>query len=254
LRTAFDRSAARPSSDVSEDEVRKVLAMTGKLSAEDHLDCGACGYPSCRAKAIAVAQGMAELEMCIPYMKRLAEQRTDRIIETSPNGIVILDEHLRILSMNPAFRKYFLCSDSSYGQPISYLMDPDPFEKLATGSEKSIETVVHHERYKLVCHEILYSLEDEKQYVGIFVNITHNRANKKKLDHIRAQTVMQAQELLEHQIRMAQTIAKYLGESTAQGEQLVDKLMELADEDESPQNEKANGNQWLRDTYTSKSK
>ena len=70
--------------------------------------------------------------MCIPHMKRLAEQRVDRIIETSPNGIVILDEHLHILHMNPAFRKFFLCSDAVYGQPISYLMDPEPFVRLSS--------------------------------------------------------------------------------------------------------------------------
>lgn len=61
---------------------------------------------------------MAEPEMCIPYMKRLAEQRSDRIIETSPNGIVILDERLDIMAMNPAFRKFFMCSEACLGKPI----------------------------------------------------------------------------------------------------------------------------------------
>jgi len=51
-----------------EEEIRRILAVTGKVLLEDELNCGACGYPSCREKAIAVLQGFAEAEMCLPYM------------------------------------------------------------------------------------------------------------------------------------------------------------------------------------------
>jgi PAS domain S-box-containing protein len=171
---------------------------------------------------------MAEVEMCIPYMRRLAEQRRDRIIETSPNGIVIVDEHLTILNMNPAFRKFFMCSDAVCGKPVSYLMDPEPFEQLAAGRVDNLETVVVHEKYALTCHQIIYSLPEDRQYVGIFVNITNSRDSQQKLDEMRAQTVRQAQDLLHHQITMAQNIAKFLGESTAHGEKLVENLRRIA--------------------------
>ena len=218
---------------VTEEQIRQVLERTGKAKEEDQLNCGACGYPTCREKAVAVIQGLAEPEMCIPYMRRLAEQRTDRIIETSPNGIVILDEHLRILHMNPAFRKFFLCSDAVCGQPISRLMDPGPFERLLSGQQDLVEMTVEHKPYNLVCHEILYPLREEKQYVGIFVNITHSRASQQQLDRLRAETVVQARDLLEHQLRMADTIARALGEATARGEDLVEKLMRVAGSPES---------------------
>lgn len=237
---------------ITEEQIRHVLEITGKSREEDQLNCGACGYASCRDKAIAVIRGMAEPEMCIPHMKRLAEQRVDRIIETSPNGIIIVDEHLRILHMNPAFRKFFLCSDAVYGQPVSYLMDPEPFVRLASGQEQTIEMVVEHTRYNLTCHEILYPLHEERQYVGIFVNITNSRASQEKLDQLRSQTVLQAKELLDHQIRMAEQLAKFLGENTARGEDLVEKLMLLAQENTEAAARKGASNTWLRDTYTSK--
>ena len=161
---------------ISEEQIRPVLEMTGKAREEDQLNCGACGYATCRDKAVAVIRGMAEPEMCIPHMKRLAEQRVDRIIETSPNGIVVLDEHLRILHMNPAFQKFFMCSEAVYGQPISCLMDPEPFERLASGQEQNVEMTVEHKQYNLVCHQILYPLREEQQYVGILVNVTHSQA------------------------------------------------------------------------------
>lgn len=52
----------------SESEIRDILAKTNKLASTDELNCGACGYPTCRDKAIAVYQGLAEPEMCLPYL------------------------------------------------------------------------------------------------------------------------------------------------------------------------------------------
>ena len=227
-----------------------MLERTGKAREEDQLNCGACGYGSCRDKAIAVIRGLAEPEMCIPHMRRLAEQRVDRIIETSPNGIVILDEQLRILHTNPAFRRYFTCSPAIHGQPVSALMDPEPFERLASGQDSLIEMTVEHTHYSLICHQIAYLLPKERQYVGIFVNITNQRTSQQKLDTLRTQTITQASELLQHQIQMAEEIARFLGESTAWGEDLVEKLILLGRED-SETARRGNG-QWLRDIYTSK--
>lgn len=249
LQTGFAATRLDEDQPVREEEIKRVLALTGKVSAEDELNCGACGYNSCRDKAVAVLRGLAEPEMCIPYMKRLAEQRTDRIIETSPNGIVILDERLNIIAMNPAFRKFFMCSEACLGKPISYLMDPDPFERLAAGDESLVEMTARHDRYKLVTHQILYALPEERQYAGIFVNITSSHDSQKKLTELRARTVTQARELLEHQITMAQKMAQFLGESTAQGEQLVENLMQMTGpEDDKGEGEDGSG--WLWDTYT----
>ncbi len=227
LTTSFRAGPPWKEPAITEEEIERVLTATGKPRPEDRLNCGACGYGSCRDKAIAIIRGMAETGMCIPTMKRLAEQRTDRIIETSPNGIVILDEHLTILSMNQSFRRFFMCSDAVCGRHISYLMDPDQFEKLAAGETEKIELEARHDRYGLVAREILYALREERQYVGIFVNITQTEESRKRLTSLKAITALQARELLEHQIEMAQKIAAYLGESTAQGEALVEKLLEL---------------------------
>lgn len=233
----------------AESEIQQVLEQTGKSRPEDQLNCGACGYWSCREKAIAVIHGMAEPEMCIPRMKRLAERRTDLIIESSPNGIVILDERLDILSMNQAFRRFFMCSEATLGKRVSYLMDPHPFEQLATSDQDLIDLVVRHEKYNLTCRQILYPLREEKQYVGIFVNITSSQDSQQKLDELRQQTLLQARELLDHQISMAQKIAQFLGESTAGSQQLVENLLRQAQEegDAGPQ-----GRDWKWDISTSK--
>jgi len=214
--------------EVSESQIREVYEKTGKTLPEDQLNCSSCGYPSCRDLAIAIVEGLATPEMCLPFFRKTAEQRIDRVIETSPNGIVTLDEHLNIINMNPAFRQFFRCSNAVCGRPISYLMDPEPWERLLAEPDKKVEIVENHESYNLVCHEVLYTLPAEKQFVGIFMNITTLQKNETQLDQLRQQTVTQARELLEQQVRMAETIASCLGENTARAESLLEILMDNA--------------------------
>lgn len=231
LGVSFAPDANLPRPVFTEEEIQRVLEQTGKGDVEQQLNCGACGYNSCREKAIAVLMGMAVPEMCIPLMRRKAEQRTDKIIETSPNGIMLLNDKLQIIGMNPAFRQMFSCTDGVLGQHVSYLMDAAPFEKVAAGADAPYSVVVNHEKYGLVCRQTVYALPDEKQLVGIFANITVNAATRRKMEYIKNQTLAQAQELLKHQIAMAQEIAKYLGENTAQGEEIVRKLIQLGESD-----------------------
>jgi len=211
-------------------QIEKVYEQTGKTDPALRLDCGACGYESCEAMARAVVAGMAEAQMCMPHMRRLAERRTDRIIETSPNGIVILDENLCIIGMNPAFRKYFMCTDSVMGRRISYLFDAAGFEQLASGAADKVESVLTYNGSDF--HQLLYRLPGERQYVGIYVDITRIQVSERNMDVIKLKTIQQAQELLDHQIRMAQRMASFLGESTAKGEELVEKLMSIYEKEE----------------------
>ena len=197
---------------------------------------------------------MAETEMCLPYVRRIAESRKNKLFETTPNGVVILDYRYNIINMNPAFRKFFICSQSIVGKPISYLMDPEPFVKLvADETDQVMELTVKHDNYNVVCHQILYKLPEESLIVGIFVNITKNVADNTQLAELREKTISQAQELLNHQIDMAQNFAKLLGETAARGEALVDNLMKMSQDQNSNDNNsnRKNGN-WLWDIYTTK--
>ncbi len=208
-----------------EEELDEILESTGKLNEVDQLNCGACGYNTCRDKAIAVWHGIAEKEMCIPYMRRIAENRSDKLISADPNGIVLLNKNLEFISMNPAFKQMFNCTDSLIGKKLSYLIDPEPFEKILTKRESKYNDVVHYQSYNLVCHQICYAIDEENQYVGIFVDITDKQYNKEKLRDLKTETVIQAQELIEHQIKMAQELARFIGDHTARGEMLMNKLI-----------------------------
>jgi PAS domain S-box-containing protein len=224
--TGFDTPVKFVRSEYTEEQIREVMQKTGKHSIADELNCTACGYSSCRKKAIAVLDGLAEMQMCMPFMRRMAESRFETIIARDPNGIVLLSDELTILHMNPAFKRMFSCSDALNGRKISYLIDPDYFEKLAGGRDEVKRGVMHFPSYNLICHVVAYSLPEEKQFAGVFVDITDRQMSKEKLDELKSETILNAQELVDHQLGMAQEMAKYLGEHTAKGELLLKRLVE----------------------------
>ncbi len=230
LKSVFDTFFAPQdvNPDIDESEIREILERTGKADEETQLNCGACGYDTCRDKAIAVLRGLAEEEMCIPLMKKRAEQKSDFILEHSPNGVVLLDDKLNILSMNKAFKKFFMAGDSIVGRHISYLIDPDGFEQLVSQQEELVEGLSPFDKYGITCHYLLYPIKETNQFAGIFVNVTSTNMTMQKLENIQKDTVELAQTLLNHEIEAAQKFAALLGENAAKTEHLVKKFLELA--------------------------
>ncbi len=224
-----DDSDSVISEGISEKRINEILEETGKSDPLLQLNCGACGYKSCRDNAIAVARGMAEREMCMPYMRRLAQQRMDIVIQTSPNGIVILDDHLHIIHMNPAFQKLFSCNNSLLGRHISNLLDADSFEKLASGNIESRDSIRTKRGIKF--HEVVYPLKEEKQFVGIYTDVSKLKFEEGQIDVIKNQTLEHVRELLYHQISFSQEMAHYLGKSTSESEELVKRITNLYEDE-----------------------
>ncbi|MEN6358015.1 MAG: [Fe-Fe] hydrogenase large subunit C-terminal domain-containing protein [Armatimonadota bacterium] len=213
----------------SETAVKAVLAETGKYALEDELNCGACGYSSCRENALAVLSGMAERSMCLPWMRQLAERKTDQIIDNSPNGIVMVDAQFNIVSFNPAFACMFSATDKLVGRPISTLMDPEDFEKVAAEVIPRISgKPVSFQQYNLITSESIYRLDGEDVMIGIFANLTKTREEEERIARIRSETLSNAESVIEKQMRMAQEIASILGETTSETRVLLRKLTQLA--------------------------
>ncbi len=207
---------------VSEEKIQEILESTGKGHVRMQLNCGACGYKTCRDNAIAVARGMAEPDMCIPYMRRLAQQRTDAFIETSPNGIVILDDQFHIIHINPAFKELFSCSNSLLGRHVSAVVDVDSYEQLSSDKSQIRDSIKVSNGVKY--HEIIYALAEERQYVGIYTDVSHLKFDTGGNEAFKKQTLEHVKKLLEHQISFSQEMAHYLGKSTAESEELVRKI------------------------------
>ncbi len=72
--------------DPAENEIIRILAGTNKLSKSDELNCGACGYPTCREYAIAIGKGLAEEDMCLPYLIDKLEE-ANRELKSTQNQL-----------------------------------------------------------------------------------------------------------------------------------------------------------------------
>ncbi|MHB9035260.1 MAG: [Fe-Fe] hydrogenase large subunit C-terminal domain-containing protein [Armatimonadota bacterium] len=215
----------------SEEAIRDVLLRTGKVEPDDELNCGACGYASCRDNAVAVLTGMAEHTMCIPWMRKVAERKADQIIDNSPNGIVIVDSSLRIADFNTAFAEIFSCGPGIVGQPLSVLLDPGDFEKVLVGAvDRVVNKDVSFPQYHVNANMNVYRVEDEELVVGILANVNQGMEGLSRLDRIREETLSHAEEVIRKQMLMAQEIAGILGETTSETRVLLRKLTELMKE------------------------
>ena len=220
-------------SQPTETEISNALRQMGKNKASDELNCGSCGYNTCREKAIAICQGKADISMCLPYLKRKAESFSDAIVKNSPNGIVVLNENLEVQQINESARKMMNIRFSSdiLGEPIVRILDPlDFIEVLDTG--KSIQNkrvyLAEYERY--VEHSIVHDRESHLLICNMR-DVTDEQIQREKKEKISRQTVEVADKVVDKQMRIVQEIASLLGETAAETKIALAKLKEsISDE------------------------
>lgn len=232
-RTYENQEVRRPEPD--EEKIREILAHIGKPNKESELDCGACGYSTCREKAVAVFQGMAEAEMCVPYMRQKAESLANLIVENTPNGMVTVDKNLRILSTNPAFLRHFGLDETQplIGQPLENVIG-DTGQFTRTFATRQIDyQKVYFEQSKKWFSQITFPMGEEEAIVGLFVDQTSEESQRQEIEKVRGEIAGRTQEVILKQMRVAQEIASLLGETTAETKALLSKLAKiLASEDQ----------------------
>ena len=232
LRTYADRKIRLP--EPSEEELQQILAAIGKREPADELNCGACGYDSCRDKARAVYQGVAESEMCMPYMRAKAESLADVIITSTPNGIMVVDDQLSILALNPAAESMFRCRASDFlHQPLAQLIPTDSFNR-ALQHRQLIKESREYPEHGLIVRQYIFTPEDQDVVIGIFTDITAEKQRQDELDRLKATTLERAQDVINRQMRVAQEIAGLLGETTAETKVLLSQLMRLIQDGDNP--------------------
>ena len=116
----------------SEEEIAQILRKMGKTKPEDELNCGSCGYDTCREKAIAIYHGKAEISMCLPYLKEKAESFSDCIVNNTPNGLIVVNDALEVQQINAAARKIMNIRSASdvLGDQVVRILDPAIFLKV----------------------------------------------------------------------------------------------------------------------------
>ena len=211
-----------------EDEIAAALRQMGKTQPSDELNCGSCGYNSCREKAIAICQGKAEISMCLPFLKDKAESFSDTIVNSSPDGLIVLNESLEVQQINEAaLRLMNLRADTDVlGEPIVRILDPKPFLQVQMEGRHIHGKKIYLAEYKRYVEMTIVYEKDSRVLVAILRNITDRETEREKKENIRNQTIEVADKVVEKQMRIVQEIASLLGETAAETKIALTKLKE----------------------------
>ena len=214
--------------DPSENEIMAVLRQMGKFKPSDELNCGTCGYNSCRDKAIAVIQGKAEISMCLPFLKDKAESFSDTIVENNPNGLLVLNENLEVQQLNNAARKIMNIRAASdvLGEPVVRILDPTVFLQVKNTGRTVRDQRTYLAEYKKYVEQTVVYDADSRMLIGIMRDITDEEADREKKARINKHTVEVADTVVEKQMRIVQEIASLLGETAAETKIALTKLKE----------------------------
>ena len=212
----------------SEAEIMAVLRQMGKFKPADELNCGTCGYNSCREKAIAVIHGKSEASMCLPNLLDKAESFSDTIVRNTPYGLIVLNENLEVQQVNRAARKIMNIRASSdvLGEPVIRILDPTVFASVMSSGRTVRDQRVYLAEYKKYVEQTVVYDPDSHLLVGIMRDITDDEAEREKKSRINRQTVEVADTVVEKQMRIVQEIASLLGETAAETKIALTKLKE----------------------------
>ena len=212
----------------SETEIYNVLRQMGKFKPSDELNCGSCGYNTCREKAIAICQGKAEISMCLPFLKDKAESFSDTIVKNTPNGLIVLNEELEVQQINEAARNIMNIRSSTdvLGDLVVRIMDPKDFVEVRTTGRDIRNKKVYLAEYKRYIEQSVVYDKDSHLLIGIMRDITDEQNEREKKESISRQTVEVADKVVDKQMRIVQEIASLLGETAAETKIALAKLKE----------------------------
>lgn len=217
----------------SEYEINEVLKKMGKTKPSDHLNCGSCGYNTCREKAIAICQGKAEYSMCLPFLKDRAESFSDTIVKNSPNGLIVLNEELEVQQINDAARDIMNIRSASdiMGDQVIRILDPTPFVNVIAKGEKIRNQRTYLAEYGRYVEQTIVHEKNLHLLIGIIRDVTDEEESRERKENLGRQTAEVADKVVEKQMRIVQEIASLLGETAAETKIALSKLKEsISDE------------------------
>jgi uncharacterized Fe-S cluster-containing protein len=212
----------------SEQEINSALRQMGKFKPSDELNCGSCGYNSCREKAIAIYHGKAEASMCLPYLKDKAESFSDAIVKNTPNGLIVLNEDLEVQQINAAARKIMNIRSASdvMGEPVVRILDPLIFMHALDSRHGIIEQREYLAEYKRYVEQTVIHDTESRLLICIMRDVTREEREREKKESISRQTIEVADKVVDKQMRIVQEIASLLGETAAETKIALAKLKE----------------------------
>ena len=217
----------------TEAEIMQILRQMGKYKPSQELNCGTCGYNTCRDKAIAIYQGKAEPSMCLPFLKDKAESFSDAIVNSSPNGLIVLNEQMEVQQINEAAKKIMnIRYDSDIvGDQVVRILDPTMFLKVLNSGRDIHDQRIYLAEYKRFVEQTVVYDRDTHLLIGIMRDVTNEENDRVKKENISRQTIEVADKVVDKQMRIVQEIASLLGETAAETKIALAKLKESIEDE-----------------------
>jgi iron only hydrogenase large subunit-like protein len=210
-----------PRTEYSEMQITDALHSVGKYSAADELNCGGCGYESCRDFAHALIARNAERMMCATYTRKLAQKKANALLQKMPSGVVIVDEQLQIIECNAHFLRLFSEDIEREKELEGCALDAViPFSNLFQRVLESGEDIVSHDiRYqRSILNASIFTIEPHSVLCGIFQDITEPIFQKEQI-------IGRAREVIQKNLKTVQQIAYLLGENAADSEIILNSIV-----------------------------
>jgi iron only hydrogenase large subunit-like protein len=228
IREKEDLSVYKPfASRHTEAEIQKALHVLGKNDKSDELNCGGCGYNSCREMAIACLDGMAEPEMCVTKMRKEAQSKVDVLLRTIPMGVVMVDDQLRIHDCNAGFLMLFGDIGFEVDAQALNLVKGLPLDRFVPFYEKFHDqfssqgkTNQYRLHYKDKFLRVTFFNVDSQHLVGaLFEDVTSPTVRRETV-------VKKAEDVIQKSLSTVQQIASLLGENAADTEIMLNSLID----------------------------
>lgn len=213
--------------EYSIEQVTKALKKISKYKPEDELNCGGCGYGSCREFINALISGNAEPSMCVSYMRKIAVRKAAAMLRCMPSAVVIVDSNLEIVEANESFEQMFLGDmyeifasrqDGLTGASLDRIISFSDLFKTALATGKD----VHHEHYTIddkVYDISIFTIEDNELIGAVVSDVTKSEIDRSKI-------AKKAREVITKNIATVQEIAGLLGEHMVETELLLNSIAE----------------------------
>ena len=218
-------------SEHSLQEILDALKRIGKHSVDDELNCGGCGYATCRDLAKALLDGDAETSMCVSYMRKIAVRKAAAMVRCMPSAIVMVDNNMNILEANDSFMRMFTGDmyevfksrpDGLTGASIDRIVDFADIFRTILKTGKDLRKERYHVKNKL--YDISAFTIEENEIVGaVITDVTSAETNREKISQ-------KAHEVISKNISIVQEIACLLGEHMVETETLLSSIAEDFDE------------------------
>ena len=222
--TPISFSCAMP----TEKQIEEILGEMGKHKPEDELNCGTCGYNTCREKAVAIFQGKAEISMCLPYLMERSESFSADIVKNIPSPLLVLNDRLEVQQVNVAalkMMKLYTPSDI-LGDQVDRVLDPSACEQVLKTGLGVFNQHMYLAEYGRFVKQTVVPIEQGRLLLCILNDVTDEENIRQRREEIQQETAEVADKVVAKQMRIVQEIASLLGETAAETKVALAKLKE----------------------------